>query len=103
MMVAQITGFYPGELTRYVFRYLYIAKAEYNKALPYFKDGYDLSGKSEHTISVARHANGLGRVYLAVGKYDSALYYANKAVQAAQSIHALLEWKNAIKYTYRYL
>ena len=97
MLVAQVTNFYPGDPDLDIFLgNLFIAKDEYNKALPYFKDGFYLSSKSEHTISIARHANGLSRVYLAVGKYDSALYYAGKSIHAAQSMHALLEWKNAI-------
>ena len=97
MEVAQVVSFYPGDEDQDMFLgHLYIAKDEYYKALPYFKDGFYLSSKSEHTISIARHANGLSRVYLAIGKYDSALYYANKAMLAASSIHALLEWKDAI-------
>ncbi len=98
MLVAQITGFYgagAGDHNMFLGD-VFVAHSEYLKALPYFKDGLYLSSKSEHIISVARHANGLSRVYLATGNYDSALYYANKAIHAAQSIHALLEWKNAI-------
>ncbi len=97
MQVAQVVGFYPGDIDQDMFLgHLYTAKGEYYKAMPYFKNGFHLSNKSNHTISLARHANGLSRIYLAIANYDAALYYANKAVQAAQKIHALLEWKNAI-------
>ena len=97
MLVAQVTNFYPGDPDLDTFLgNLFIAKNEYNKALTYFKDGFEISSKSDHPISVARNANGLSRVYFVEKKFDSALYYGNKAAQAASSIHALLEWKNAV-------
>ncbi|MEO7046770.1 MAG: histidine kinase, partial [Ferruginibacter sp.] len=97
MLVAQITGFYPSDTDQDLFLgHLYNAKHEYNKALTYYSDGLQISERSGHKITLARHANELSRVYIVVKKYDSALHYANKALLAAQSIHALLEIKNAI-------
>ena len=97
MQVGQILGFYPGDADGDMFfGHLFSAKKKYYKALPYFKNGFELSNTSDHAISLARHANGLARIYLATGNFDSALQYANKAAETAQKIHALLEMKNAL-------
>ncbi|MEO8416383.1 MAG: tetratricopeptide repeat protein, partial [Ginsengibacter sp.] len=97
MQVAQITGFDLGDTDQDLFLgHLYNARHEYNKALPYCSNGLQMSERSGHKITLARHANELSRVYILIKKYDSALHYANKALRAAKSIHALLEMKNAL-------
>ncbi len=96
MLVAQTVEYLHDIDTDMFLGRLFNAKHQYDKALSYFKDGFEKSERTNHPISIARHANGVSQIYLAIGNYDSALYYANKAVQAASSIHALLEWKNAI-------
>ncbi len=97
MQIANTVGYNSDDTDTDMFLgHLFLAKRQYDRALPYFKDGFKKSERSTHAISFARHANGVSQVYLAVGNYDSALFYANKAEQAAQSMHALLEWKNAI-------
>ncbi|HEV8084414.1 MAG TPA: histidine kinase [Chitinophagaceae bacterium] len=97
MQVAQIVGFDLGDHDQDLFLgHLYYARHEYSKALPYYTDGFKISEQTDHKITLARHANELSRVYIVIKKYDSALYYANKALLTAQKIHALLEMKNAI-------
>lgn len=97
MLVAQVTGFDFGDHDQDLFLgNLFFAKHEFDKAIPYYREGFQISVQSDHKITLARNANGLSRVYLAISKYDSALFYANKSMQAARSIHALLEWKDAV-------
>ncbi len=74
---------------------LYAVHHQYDKALNCFTKGFDQENKSDHTIGVARLANELGRTYLMLHDFDSALVYANVALQRAGNMHALLEMRNA--------
>jgi two-component system, NtrC family, sensor kinase len=76
--------------------HLYTALRQYNKALSSFNRGYNLENQIGHEIGAARLANELGRTYLVLKNFDSAIYYAKNALFRAQKIHALLEMRNAV-------
>jgi two-component system, NtrC family, sensor kinase len=78
------------------FGHLYTSLHQYEKALSFFKKGFQEEKESGHEIGTARHANELGRTYLLFKNFKSATHYAEDALATAQKIHALLEMKNAV-------
>ena len=76
--------------------HLHTEKNEHEKALSCFKRGLELDYRKGLEISCSRYANEIGRTYIVLQKFDSARFYATKALYIADKVNALLEKKNAV-------
>ena len=70
---------------------------QYEKALSYYKRGFQLDYKNGLEISRSRYANEIARTYLLLQKFDSVKLYATKSLSIAERVNALVEKKNAVE------
>lgn len=83
-----------------VFHYMFwgrllIAQNQYDKALPFLRQGLRVAEEYKQPIFVARLAREVARAYLGLKQYEQARTYAVQALQTAQRIDARLEMTNA--------
>ena len=70
---------------------------QHEKALSYYKRGFQLDYQKGLEISCARYANEIARTYLFLDKFDSVKFYATKSLAIAERVNALVEKKNAVE------
>jgi len=62
----------------------YFKKGDYFDALKYYKRGYQIAVSSPFHSVTMTNANGLAKTFLKLNKPDSAIFYANKVLEAGQ-------------------
>jgi len=68
---------------------------EYNKAYQYYKNAYDLAVLENDILQIGFALQSFGYYYLAIGKYDSAEWYGNKALQFSEKVNSSLLRQNS--------
>jgi tetratricopeptide (TPR) repeat protein len=75
--------------------HLYAAMGQYEKAIVYFKHGFESSKRNSYEIGHAIHACALAEAFLQLKNFPKAIYYANEAIRVSGKMHALLQQRDA--------
>lgn len=76
--------------------HLYSAMGQYEKAIIYFTQGFNVSQRTSYGIGHSMHASGLASAYLKLKKFQKAIHYAKEAEKISAKTHILSEQKNAV-------
>jgi class 3 adenylate cyclase/tetratricopeptide (TPR) repeat protein len=73
---------------------LYLRKGDFDKALAYHQQAYDIARKLDNQLNMMRSLQGMAAVYLSQKNFKQALVYFNQAKNIAEEIHSQQDLKD---------